>query len=169
MSHFIEIEANRKRLQQALRDAKRLGGSPYYDGEIDGKLGGKSAAAIILYRKDHDLGAKPVIDAQLLRALNLNTEPKMQLPNIGASLADYFLNFITSKINWAAMALVGLAVTWINTRFGIQVPAEVQNTVTGLLVTAGGALIVLLRTFFNAPKVVTKMPDTITTAGAAKP
>jgi len=49
---------------------------------------------------------------------------------------------------------VALAVSWINTRFGFNVPPDVQNWVTGLLVTGGAAVIMLLRTFFNAPKVM---------------
>ncbi len=59
-------------------------------------------------------------------------------------------------------------VAYINTKFGFNVPQDVQNWVIGLIVTGGGALIMVLRTFFNAPKVVTKAPETITTAGAAK-
>ena len=168
MSHFIDSLVNRKHLQQALAAAKKIGGSPYYAGDIDGILGGKSALAISLYRKDHDLSEAAVIDNALLRSLNLTPETIVQLPQIGATVADYFLNFITSKIAWAAAAMVAVAVAWINTRFGYNVPPEVQNTVTALIVSGFGALIMLLRTFANAPKVVSKMPETITAKGAMK-
>lgn len=153
MSSWISIEANRKALQTEL--ARR----GFYKGKIDGLLYEQSADAIIAFRKS--IGRTPAVsnfNTQLLIDLGLTQEPPMAdttiISGAIATAGDYLLNFLSSKINWAAIALVGLAVGWINTRFGINVPPDIQNSVTGWLITGGGALIVLLRTFFNKPKVI---------------
>lgn len=153
MSSWIDVEANRKALQTEL---KRRG---FYKGAIDGKLWDQSADAIIAFR--NSIGRKPAtsnFNTQLLDDLGLTKEATVAdstiISGAIATAGDYLLNFISSKINWAAIALVGLAVGWINTRFGINVPPDIQNSVTGWLITGGGALIVVLRTWFNKPKVI---------------
>ena len=75
-----------------------------------------------------------------------------------ATITDYFINFITSKINWAAGVTVGLIVTWISTRFGLTIPTAVADTVTGWIAAGGFALVGILRTFFNSPHVASKQP-----------
>ncbi len=101
VSSFIDRRENRELLQKALHNAKKLGGSPYYNGEIDGVLGGQSAAAIILYRKDHDLSAAAVIDSALLRSLNLSTgvfTPEgTPMSNI---LGSIFSGLFGNLLNW---------------------------------------------------------------------
>lgn len=75
VSHFADRLDNRKALQQALKTTKKLGGSPYYAGRIDGDLGPQSADAIRDYRRDHDINPQgAVIDAALLRELHLGPD-----------------------------------------------------------------------------------------------
>lgn len=73
MSHWIDIPANKKKLQQALAD------KGFYKDAIDGKLGPLSAKAVSDYRKSIGLTEGAVIDAKVLSSLNLTTEPKPML------------------------------------------------------------------------------------------
>jgi peptidoglycan hydrolase-like protein with peptidoglycan-binding domain len=96
MSHFADRKTNREALQDALQKAKKLGGSPYYAGKIDGDLGPKSADAIRDYRRDHDITpAGAIIDAALLRSLHLGpdliTEPGTLPNSIASILIGYIL------------------------------------------------------------------------------
>lgn len=137
--------------------------------DVDGAVGPKTLAAVDAYRKDHGQSERVgrPIDSEFLDAL-FSKEPKMPTGSTSiltatiASAEDYFLNFITSKINWAAAAMVGLAVTWITTKFGITVPPDIQNWVTSGIITAGSAVIMWLRTFKNSPVVVTAPPTVVT-------
>lgn len=108
-------------LQQALRNAKRLGGSPYYTGDIDGVLGGKSAQAIRLYRKDHGLSEAAVVDAKLLRLLNLNQEQsKVNTSN----------NWLSSLVaSTAGKYIIAMIATFIASKLGLE-----QGSVEGILV-----------------------------------
>ncbi len=73
MSHWIDIPANKKKLQKALQD-KGL-----YKGPLDGILGPASAKSVSDYRKSIGLTEGAVIDAKVLSSLNLTTEPKPML------------------------------------------------------------------------------------------
>ena len=124
--------------------------------QVDGVFGPISLAAYNRYRATR--GLPPVNTtsiAELEAVLFPKPQPVWKGPNIvQATIIDYLLNMATSKINWAAAALVAVVVGWLNTKYGFNVPQDVQNYVTGLLVAGGGALIVILRTFFNKPKVI---------------
>ncbi len=134
----------------------------------DGEFGTATKTAMQNYQRSHGLTVSDQPTQQLLDSLHISLAADFPLQPIGqrsfnlpgfldgpiASIGDYFINFATSKINGVAIALVALAVGWINTRFGFVVPEDIQNLVTGWLVAGGGALIVILRTFFNKPKVV---------------
>jgi len=159
------------KLQEKLIDT----GFPVGPSGADGIYGRDTTAAVVLFRKYHGLGDATTVvregDGTFELLFPELKKPKgtiMDLPVIGPSIRDYFLNFITSKINWAAAALVTAVVSYIGTKWGFNVPDDVQKWVIGLLVSGGSALIMLLRTFWNAPKVVTKMPEVITEKGALK-
>lgn len=151
MAHYADSLDNRKRLQAALNAA---GANPPLI--VDGVLGALTADAIRAYRARIGLGAGAVIDNKLLSSLNL-TETIMDNNIVGGVIAtgwDYLLNAASSKIVWAAGAMVAIIVGWISTKFGINIPPDQQQWVTGILVTAFGALIAWLRTFKNNPKVI---------------
>lgn len=148
MSSWIEREINRKELQIALQ--KR----GLYKGPIDGILGQASLAAMQAFERQQGFTATSYFDPRILPRLGLTQETQMPVSGVPAQIGDYILNLVQSKIAWAAAAMVALAVGWINTRFGFQVPQDIQNLVTGLIVSGGGALILILRGWFNNPKVV---------------
>lgn len=83
MSHFIDIEANRKALQAALIAA----GFTCGPAGADGVLGPETAKAIIAYRNSRIPPLAPiagVVEEKLLAALGLNqpTETKPMFPTI---------------------------------------------------------------------------------------
>lgn len=120
----------------------------------DGDFGGDTQLALLAFQKHRGLKENGKFDAATMLALFPEDAPQWRPNLIQAKLIDYVLNFLTSKINWAAGALVAAVVLWVNTKFGIQVPVDFQNQITAWLVAGGGALIMVLRTFFNKPKVV---------------
>ncbi len=136
---------------------KQLGFDP---GPIDGTAGAMTDAAVAKFQTSKGITSTGTMDPLTLNALfpsSISDTPK----TIQATIADYVLNFVKSKTVYAAGALVALAVTWINTRFGFNVPPEVQNTVTALLIAGFGALIGILQTFFNSPHMTTKQPAVV--------
>ena len=135
-------------------------------GEDDGAFGGKSLAAYNHWRASKGLGPVNHVSMVELEALfpiplPLKIKAPKGLTIVQATIFDYVINFLTSKIAWTATAMVAVVVGWVSTKFGIDVPADVQNQVTGLLVTGFGMLIAVLRTFFNSPKIATKQPEII--------
>lgn len=154
MSSWIDILANRERLQRALNTALAL--DPPLD--VDGDLGPLSLKALQAAETKFGIPVSTSFDNRILPYLHLTQESAVTNTNIfsgiGATAADYFLNFISSKINWTAAAMVAVVVGWISTKFGFTVPDGIQQEVTGLLVTGFAAVIALLRTFFNSPKVI---------------
>lgn len=150
MGSFIDIEVNRKRLQAALNEKLQL--NPPL--AIDGALGPRSLFAMKQFQQRVHLLPTDYFDPRILPFLGLAQEPNMPVSGVPAQLGDYVLNILESKVAWAAAAMVAVVVGWISTKFGISVPPDVQQLVTGLLVSAFGALIVILRGFFSNPKVV---------------
>lgn len=134
-------------------------------GEDDGRFGEKSLAAYNRFRASKGLG--PVVNTSMaeLNAVLFPSPIPIKAPKglniMQATVLDYALNFLTSKIGWAAAAMVAVVVGWVSTKFGIEVPTDVQNQVTMLLVSGFGMLIAVLRTFFNSPKVAGKQPEII--------
>lgn len=132
---FTDTLAKRKRLQLALIAA---GFSVGPEG-ADGYLGPNSAAAIKAFRKAHGLSEAAVIDAALLRLLNLKDSP---MDTVLANVKSAWL----SKLNWtlAAGALFNLFAF-----FGLNVPADVKDAI--VMVGNGLVLIVawVLRTWFT--------------------
>lgn len=145
-------------------------------GEDDGKFGPKSLDAYNHWRASK--GAAPVNAAslsQLDRDLFPEDYPNPKgtimntvIQSIGATASDYFLNFITSKINWAAAAMVGFLVTFVGTKFGFTISPEMAQWMTVEIAAVFGAIIMWLRTFKNSPRVVNAVPLVITTQGAEK-
>lgn len=124
----------------------------------DGIYGADTMRAVRRFQQKNQLPLTGQLDSAVRLALfpeDRPAPPPSPWSNIvNATIADYFLNFITSKINWAAGITVGLIVTWISTQFGFHVPPDVVTYVTGLIASGGFALVGILRTFFNKPKVV---------------
>lgn len=141
-------------VQQAL---KTLGFDP---GQIDGAIGPKSSAAIAKFQESKGLKVNGIPDPMTLRAL-FPTQADIGPRTIQATAADWFLNFAKSKSVWAAGALVALVVSWLSTRFGLDVPADVQSLVTSLLVIAFAGAIGVIQTWFNNPHVVNRQPPVV--------
>ncbi len=115
---------------------------------VDGEKGPATTEAVAKFQSEK-MGMKPptgILDPRTLATMFPVMDQQSVKPlSIQAGIKAWVLNFAQSRIVWAASALVGLAVAWINTRFGIQVSPEVYKLVTGLLVSAFGALIAALR------------------------
>ncbi len=132
----------------------------------DGIAGTDTDKAVAKFQSDMKakglrLEATGALDPDTLDALFPGAPITDKPKTIQATAFDFFLNFIKSKTVYAAGALVVLIAGWVNTRFGINVPPEVQNTVTQLLVYAGAALIGILQTWFSSPHVSTKQPAVV--------
>ena len=131
-----------------------------YDGEIDGAIGTKSSAAIAKFQESKGLQVNGIPDPATLKALfpgPASTGPR----TIQATITDYALNFLKSKTVWAAGALVAVLVGWVQTKFGFNVPPDVQATITTLIVSGFGLLIGVLQTAFNSPHMTTKQPAVV--------
>lgn len=124
-------------IQKVLKDAG------YYTGDLDGLAGPKTSAAVVEFQKAKGLPETGKVDPRTLAALfpKAATKPK----TIVASLQDYVLNYVNSKIVWAAGLLAATAIGWVSTRFGIQVPPDVETWITSGIVTLGTLIIAVLR------------------------
>lgn len=141
-------------IQKVLKD------QGYYTGDLDGLAGPKTSAAVVEFQKAKGLPETGKVDPRTLSAMfpKAATKPK----TIVASLQDYVLNYAQSKIVWVAGVLVAAAVTWINTKFGIQVPPDLENWITGGIVTVGGLIIAVLRgQGRDTPRVTSVQPAVI--------
>lgn len=138
---------------------------------VDGAAGPETDAAVTKFQTaKFGSGASVTgsLDDTTLSALFPSRTFESKPRTIQATIADYALNFVKSKTVYAAGALVALAVTWINTRFGFKVPPDVQNTVTALLISGFGLLIGVLQTAFNSPHMTTKQPAVVQKPGEFK-
>lgn len=160
MSSWIDVEANRKRLQQALAD-KGL-----YKGAIDGILGQQSLSAMQAFERSLGFTATSYFDPRILPRLGLTQEPPMAentiISGITATGADYLANFISSKIVWVSGIVVVALDSWVTTHWGLSVPDTVNGWVTAGIATVGGLVVMWLRTFANKPKVVAGTTVTVT-------
>lgn len=132
---------------------------------VDGEKGPETTKAVSKYQLEK-MGMNPptgILDPKTLATMFPQMDQASSRPlTIQARIEDYILNLVSSKINVAAVALVGLVVAWINTRFGFQVPQEIVNWVTGGLVALAGSLIVWWRTRGTDPsKIATVAPSVI--------
>ncbi len=114
-----------------------------YSGDLDGLAGPKTAAAVVAFQESKGLTPTGKLDPKSLGLLFPKAPEKPR--GIQATITDWVLNYAQSKIVWAAGLLVAAAVTWINTRFGFQVPPELENWVTTGLVSLFALIIAVLR------------------------
>lgn len=137
----------------------KLSNLGFYNGDIDGLGGPLTAEAVAKFQEMKQLTVTGKLDPTTLQYLfpGVPEGPK----TIKATIADYALNFAKSKTVWAAGALVAFLVTWVQTKFGLDVSPEVQNLVTQGIVYAFGALIAVLQTAFNSPHMTTKQPGVV--------
>ncbi len=129
--------------------------------DVDGVAGAQTDGAVSKFQTARGLTATGTLDPETLAALfpgaAVSTSPK----TIQGTITDYLLNFIKSKTVYAAGALVAAIALWVNTKFGLNIPADVQNTVTQLIVYGAVALIGILQTFWNSPHMTTKQPAVV--------
>lgn len=132
----------------------------YDPGPLDGLGGPLTDHAVLMFQSDQGLTATGKIDSPTLDAL-FNPKPKGPtmadstiISGAVATAEDYFLNFISSKINWAAAVMVGVLVTFVSTHFGFTIPPDASQWLTVEIASGFAVLIGLLRTFFNKPKVI---------------
>jgi peptidoglycan hydrolase-like protein with peptidoglycan-binding domain len=132
-----------------------------YDGEVDGLAGPVTAAAVVAFQKSKGLTETGKLDNPTLAAMFPSTVANRPT-GIQATILDWVLNYAQSKIVWAAGALALVAIGWVQTKFGINLPPDVENTITSLLVAGGTALIAILRGWGkDTPRVTAKSPAVI--------
>ena len=130
---------------------------------IDGEKGPATTAAVAAWQTSHDIEPTGILDPVTLGKMfpamdNATTKPL----TIQATVQDWILNFVESKINQVAVAAAALAIGWITTKFGINVSPELQQWVTSGLIALGGALIVFLRGMGkDTPRVASRAPAVI--------
>lgn len=164
MSSWIDVEANRKALQEALNT--KLLGLLVPPLEVDGVLGQKSLVAMQMFQRKMHLLPTNYFDPRILPYLGFSKEPPMAentiISGITATGADYLANFISSKIVWVSGIVVVALDSWVTTHWGLAVPDTVNGWVTAGIATVGGLVVMWLRTFANKPKVVAGTTVTVT-------
>jgi peptidoglycan hydrolase-like protein with peptidoglycan-binding domain len=115
----------------------------YYKGDLDGLAGPQTSAAVVEFQKAKGLPETGKVDPKTLSAMFPKAEKKAS--GIQATITDWILNYAQSRIVWAAGLLAATALTWINTKFGFQVPPDIENWVTGGLVSLFTLVIAVLR------------------------
>ena len=132
-----------------------------YEGEVDGLAGPVTAAAVVAFQKSKGLTETGKLDNPTLSAL-FPSSVANRPTGIQATAIDWVLNYAQSKIVWAAGALAGAILIWVNTRLGLNLPPDVEKLVTQGLVLGGTALITLLRGWGkDTPRVSAKTPAVI--------
>ena len=130
---------------------------------LDGEKGPATTAAVAAWQASHGIEPTGILDpatlAKMFPAMDNATAKPL---TIQATVQDWVLNFVESKINQVAVGLLAAALLWINTRFGIQVSPEIEKLVLGLLVAGGTAVITLLRGMGkDTPRVASRAPAVI--------
>lgn len=138
----------------------RLKSLGLYEGEVDGLAGKITSEAVVAFQQSKGLDANGKVDPATLAAL-FPSAVVGGSTTIKGKLIDYVVNFATSKINAAAAVLVGFLATWVYTKFGLQLSPEIKDAITVLIASAGGGLILVLRTFFNSPHMTNKQPAVV--------
>ncbi len=131
---------------------------------IDGEKGPATTAAVVAWQTKHGITpATGLLDPATLGKMFPVMDGATNKPlTIQATVTDWILNFVQSKINQVAVAAVALAVGWISTKFGINVSPEIQQWVTSGIIVAGGSIIVLLRGLGkDTPRVASRAPAVI--------
>jgi peptidoglycan hydrolase-like protein with peptidoglycan-binding domain len=130
----------------------------------DGEKGPATTAAVVAWQTKHGIdpatgNLDPVTLGKMFPAMDNATSKPL---TIQATVQDWVLNFVESKINQVAVAAVAIAIGWITTKFGINVSPELQQWVTSGLIALGGAVIVFLRGMGkDTPRVASKTPAVI--------
>jgi peptidoglycan hydrolase-like protein with peptidoglycan-binding domain len=141
-------------IQEALKALK------LYKGDIDGAIGPVSSEAIGKFQEAKNLPVTGIPDPETLKLLfpgPASTGPR----SIQVTMQDWMLNLVLSKTNWAAAAMVGVLVTFLNTKFGLNIDAKAQTALTVLIASGFATLIGVLQTRFNSPHVTTKQPAVV--------
>lgn len=131
---------------------------------IDGEKGPETTAAVVAWQTKHGIDpATGNLDPDTLAKMFPVMDKAASKPlTIKATVQDWVLNFVESKINQVAVAAVALAIGWITTKFGINVSPEIQQWVTSGLIALGGAIIVFLRGMGkDTPRVASQTPAVI--------
>jgi len=147
-----------KTVEEIQRKLQELG---LYLGEVDGLAGKVTSEAVVAFQKTKGLPETGKVDPVTLAALFPGTMTNYSPTTIKGKMIDYVLNLVKSKTVWAATALVGLLITWVNGQFGIQVDPATEATVTTLISTGLLALIGVLQSAFNSPHMTTKQPAVV--------
>lgn len=154
LSSWIEIQANREALQDALN--RKLNWTPPL--AVDGDLGPLSMKALRAAYAKYGVPDSIHFDSRILPYLFEAKDPSMAentiISGIAATGADYLANFISSKIVWVSGVVVVALDSWVTTHWGLTVPDTVNGWVTAGIATVGGLVVMWLRTFANKPKVV---------------
>lgn len=129
----------------------------------DGEKGPATTAAVAAWQARHGIEATGILDPVTLGKMFPAMDNATSKPlTIQATIQDWVLNFVESKINQVAVAVAALAIGWITTKFGINVSPELQQWVTSGLIALGGALIVFLRGMGkDTPRVASRTPAVI--------
>lgn len=135
--------------------------------DVDGSVGPQTAEAVTKFQTANDLAINGQLDEDTLAKMfpPRTTEEARAPRGIQATVMDWVLNAVTSKINAVAATLAAAVLLWINTKFGLVVSPEVETWVTGGLVMIGTTLIGLFRTFANNPRVTKAKPAVILNPG----
>lgn len=139
----------------------RLKQMGFYAGETDGLAGKITSEAVVAFQASKNLAQSGKVDPNTLVALFPGVVQTYSPATIRGKLVDYMLNLVKSKTVWAATVLVATLVGWVNGQFGIEVPPDVQTTVTTLISTGLLALVGVLQSAFNSPHMTTKQPAVV--------
>ncbi len=177
MASYTVNEIQQALVDQGYMTEKDENGAP----NVDGNIGPITTAAVMQWQIDK--GIKPAdgnLNTSVASKIMNNYQPvapvtaesapnilgglwnTFKLPDIGATMQDYILNAMTSKINAVAVVVAAALVSFVNTHWGLHVDEATQKWIISGITLAGMALIGVLRTFFNRPKVASAMPLKVT-------